>query len=76
MSVISLRTAMSMFSHAESGMTRFPPNVEQLSVNRESTVTWLVARRNDVELRFPLNEEDRRHLARLLLGDLLLSPPA
>jgi hypothetical protein len=56
-------------------MTRFPPNVEQLSVKRDSTVTWLVARRNDVELRFPLNEDDRRYLARLLLGDLLLPPP-
>jgi hypothetical protein len=75
MSVISLRTAMSDFSHAEGGMTRFPPNVEQLSVRRDSTVTWLIARRNDVELRFPLNEDDRRHLARLVLGDLLLPPP-
>jgi hypothetical protein len=64
------------FSHAETGMTRFPPNIEQLSVKRESTVMWLVARRNDIELRFPLKENDRRHLAQLLLGDLLLSPPA
>ena len=56
---------MSDFSHASSGMTRFPPNVEQLSIERESTVTWLIARRNDVELRFPLKEEDRRHFARL-----------
>ena len=54
------------FSHAESGMTRFPPNVEQISVEREATRTWLVARRNDVVLRFPLTEEDCRHLARLL----------
>jgi hypothetical protein len=65
---------MSGFSHAENGMTRFPPNVEQLSVKRESTVTWLIARRNDLELRFPLNDDDRRHLARLILGDLFLPP--
>jgi hypothetical protein len=64
---------MSDFSHAESGMTRFPPNVEQLRVERDSATTWLVARRNDVELRFPLKEEDRRHLARLILGDLFIS---
>jgi len=65
-------TAIAKFSHADGGMTRFPPNVEQLSVVRESTVTWLVARRNNTELKFPLHEEDRRHLAALLLGDLLL----
>jgi hypothetical protein len=55
-------------------MTRFPPNIEQLSVKHDPTVTWLVARRNEIELKFPLNEEDRRHLARLLLGNLLLPP--
>ena len=49
-------------------MTRFPPNIEQLSVKRESTVVWLIARRNDIELRFPLKEEDCAHLAALLLG--------
>lgn len=62
------------FFHAESGMTRFPPNVEKLTVQRDPTVTWLVARRNDIELKFPLNEDDRRHLAKLILGDLLLPP--
>ena len=66
---------MTDFSHAENGMTRFPPNVEQLRIERESAVTWLVARRNDIELRFPLNEADRRHLARLLLGNLMAPPP-
>jgi hypothetical protein len=58
---------MTEFSHAEFGLTRFPPNIEQLRVERDSTVTWLVARRNDIELRFPLKKEDRRHLAKLLL---------
>jgi hypothetical protein len=72
---MSPTTAMPDFSHASSGMTRFPPNVEQLTVKRDSAVTWLIARRNDTELRFPLNEDDRRHLARLLLGDLQLPPP-
>lgn len=54
------------FLHAESGLTRFPPNVEQISVERQGPRKWLIARRNDVELRFPLNEEDCRHLAMLL----------
>jgi hypothetical protein len=53
-------------------MTRFPPNIEQLRIERGSTVMWLIARGNDIELRFPLKEEDRRYLARLLLGDLFL----
>lgn len=54
------------FSHGEKGITRFPPNVEQITVERESVFTWLVARRNDVTLRFPLTDDDCRHLASLL----------
>jgi hypothetical protein len=56
------------FSHAEKGMTRFPPNVEQITIERESVVTWLLARRNDVTLRFPLTSDDCSHLAALLTG--------
>jgi hypothetical protein len=56
------------FSHAEKGMTRFPPNVEQISVEHESLRTWLIVRRNDVKLKFPLSESDCRHLAALLIG--------
>jgi len=63
---ISAGVVMAEFSHAESGMTRFPPNVEQITVEHESTRTWLVTRRNDLELRFPLNEADCRYLADLL----------
>lgn len=47
-------------------MTRFPPNVEQITVERDPSVTWLVTRRNDVVLRFPLTDEDCCHLAALL----------
>jgi hypothetical protein len=54
------------FSPAKKGLTRFPPNVEQISVEHEATRTWLVARRNDVVLRFPLTDENCRHLADLL----------
>ena len=57
---------MCKFSHAENGMTRFPPNVEQITVVHESSVCWLVMRRNDTELRFPLTLEDRQHLCALL----------
>ncbi len=58
---------MEEFSHAKSGMTRFPPNVEQVTVNHESTRTWLKVRRNDVELQFPMNDGDCQHLASLLI---------
>jgi hypothetical protein len=58
------------FSHTENRITRFPPNIEQLRIERDLTVTWLIAWRNEIELRFPLQEDDRRYLARLLLGDL------
>ena len=56
------------FYHADKGMTRFPPNVEQISVEHEHLRTWLIVRRNDVKLRFPLCEADCRHLATLLIG--------
>jgi hypothetical protein len=56
------------FRHAEKGMTRFPPNVEQISVEKERAKTWLTARRNDVVLKFPLTVSDCRHLAALLLA--------
>lgn len=56
------------FSHAPAGMTRFPPNIEQIAVEREALATWLVVRRNDVTLKFPLQEADCRYLAGLLLG--------
>jgi hypothetical protein len=59
------------FCLAEKGMTRFPPNVEQISIEHAATVTWLIARRNEVVLRFPLREVDRKHLAQLLLGETL-----
>ena len=54
------------FFHALEGMTRYPPNVEQLSIEHGPTCTWLVARRNEVVLRFPLRETDCLHLATLL----------
>lgn len=49
-------------------MTRFPPNVEQIAVRREGGRVWLIARRNEVELSFPLSVADVVHLARLLVG--------
>jgi hypothetical protein len=59
---------MADFSHAENGMTRFPPNVEQLKVMRESGVIWLIVRRNNLELKFPMNDDDCRYLAGLLIA--------
>ena len=56
------------FEHAESGMTRFPPNVEQIRVERESVCTWLIVRRNETTLKLPLTEGDCDHLAALLTG--------
>lgn len=57
------------FTQSNAGLTRFPPNVEQITVEHESVRTWLVVRRNDVTLRFPLSESDCRHLATLLMGE-------
>ncbi len=55
-----------LFAHAENGMTRFPPNVEQILVERESLRTWLIVRRNDMKLKFPLTDDDCEYLAALL----------
>jgi hypothetical protein len=57
------------FSRADKGLIRFPPNVEQITVEHETTCSWLITRRNDVVLRFPLAPEDCRHLADLLTRD-------
>jgi hypothetical protein len=58
------------FSHAEKGLSRFPPNIEQITVEHDPLRTWLVVRRNDTQLRFPLNEDDCHHLAKLLTGEV------
>ena len=50
------------------GHDRFPPNVEQIPVEREATRRWLGVRRNEIELRIPLNEADCRYLAHRLKG--------
>lgn len=56
----------SPFVRAERGMTRYPPNVEQLTVEGQGNTVWLVARRNDVTMRFPMTRDDAMHLAKLL----------
>jgi hypothetical protein len=60
---------MERFSHADFGMTRFPPNVEQITVRREGGVAVLGARRNELKLEFPLQRSDCEHLAQLLLKE-------
>lgn len=57
------------FELAEKGMTRFPPNIEQISVECRPICRWLIVRRNDVTLRFPLTDAACRHLAELLIRD-------
>lgn len=57
----------SSFHHAERGMTRFPANIEQITIQHASTCSWLIVRRNETELRFPLQRQDREYLARLLV---------
>jgi hypothetical protein len=47
-------------------MTRFPPNIEQIRVEAQGATVWMITRRNDVELRFPLSRDDALHLAKLL----------
>jgi hypothetical protein len=61
------------FEHAEIGLTRFPPNVEQITVRRESGVIWLIARRNETELKFPLMADDCQHLSPTFLRSPLSS---
>jgi hypothetical protein len=48
------------FNHGEIGLTRFPPNVEQVTIRREFSAIWLVVRRNDAS--------DCRYLADLLMS--------
>ena len=67
------------FGHADAGMTRFPPNVEQIRVEPAGQWLWLIVRRNDVELKMPLHPDDCAHLARLLAthaGQFTPSTPA
>ena len=54
------------FRHADKGISRFPPNVEQIKIERESLVTWLIIRRHETTLKFPLSDVDCEHLATLL----------
>lgn len=54
------------FQHAESGMTRFPPNVEKITVERDSLRVWLTVTRNETVIRLPLEAADVTHLLRLL----------
>lgn len=54
------------FYPAETGMTRFPPNVEQITVEISGPLAWLIARRNETVLRFPIEPKDCDHLISLL----------
>jgi hypothetical protein len=63
------------FAHATHGLSRFSSNVELISIERKTLITWLVVRRNNVVLRFPLQDEDCRHLAGCLRGPAA-TPPA
>jgi len=54
------------FSHGETGMTRFPPNVESISVRVESSRAWLIVSRNDTSLTFAMGAADALELAKRL----------
>jgi hypothetical protein len=56
------------FHHAAQGMTRFPPNVERVTVDVAGSIAWLNVSRNEINLAFPLQAADCRHLATLLLA--------
>lgn len=61
------------FQLAEKGMTRFPPNIEQISVRVDGYGgKRLIARRNDVELSFNLEPSDVEHLIKLLKQDAFI----
>ncbi len=63
---MSAAIGFSPFQHAESGMSRFPPNVEQITVERDALRVWINVRRNETIIRLPLDSEDVAHLVRLL----------
>ncbi len=66
----------SNFTHAELAITRFPPNIEQVSVKHcEDGIAYLTARQNNIKLEFRLNREDRKHLMHLLSGQTLNEQP-
>jgi len=53
--------------HIEDGIVKFPVNVHAIHILRDGgRYITLVAKQNDVCLRFVLNEDDCRHLASLL----------
>lgn len=47
-------------------MTRFPPNVESISVRVESSRAWLIVSRNDTSLTFAMGAADALELAKRL----------
>lgn len=47
-------------------MTRFPPNVEQISVEPAAFGAWLRVRQNGTRMEFPLEPADIEHLIALL----------
>ena len=57
------------FALADNGLTRFPPNVEQISVEHEEFCSWVIARRNGTVLKFPLSRTACSHLAQLLTSN-------
>ncbi|MBO6550736.1 MAG: hypothetical protein JJ964_14090 [Rhizobiales bacterium] len=54
------------FENCKNGLVREPVNVEQITVKTESTRVWLCIRKNDLELKFDLKEDQARHLSELL----------
>jgi hypothetical protein len=55
------------FVQVEHIMSRNPPNWESIKVETDGVFTYLIARRNDVELKFAMVREDCLYLAELLL---------
>jgi hypothetical protein len=55
--------------HLEDGIVKFPVNVHSLRIERSAVdggYVQLIAKQNDICLRFVLDEEDCRYLATLL----------
>jgi hypothetical protein len=61
------------FVLASEGLTRFPPNIEQISVEHEKIRSRLIVRRNEITMRFPLSESACQHLASLLTKKTITS---
>jgi hypothetical protein len=57
--------------HTDNGIVKFPVNVHGIYIEKSelSGYTTITAKQNDMVLRFVIDEDACRHLAKLLIGE-------